>query len=104
MRLRPFAANVGVVLTVVAFCLGTAGLALAGPAEPRHVTRISGSRDYGFHVVWSDGYEWWTPTLSEDVAMCQEYDRPVRRGRCKGASRTRYQWMGVVKRSLRAHD
>jgi hypothetical protein len=92
-------------LTVVALSLTTAVLAVAAdPAEPRHVTAVSGTRDYGFHVTWSDGDEWWTPALSEDLAMCHEYDRPMRRGRCKGATRTRHQWMGVVKRSLRHHD
>ena len=89
-------------LSVLALLLTTTGLALADDlGDPRHVTEISGNRDYGFHVVWSDGYEWWTPTLSEDLALCHEYHRPARRARCKGATRTRYLWMGVVKRSLR---
>ncbi|MDQ4084345.1 MAG: hypothetical protein M3165_00855 [Actinomycetota bacterium] len=91
-------------LTTVAVSLATATVVLADDdAAPRHVTAVSGSRDHGFHVVWSDGEEWWTPTLSEELALCQEYDRPVRRGRCRAATRTTYRWMGVVKRSLRHH-
>jgi hypothetical protein len=89
-------------LCALALLLTTTGLALADEgSEPRHVTEISGTRDGGFHVVWSDGYEWWTPTLSEDLALCHEYHRTVRRARCKGVTRTRYLWMGIVKRSLR---
>jgi hypothetical protein len=92
-------------LTTVVLSLTTAALALAdGASLPRHVIEISGTRDYGFHVVWSDGGEWWTPTLSEDLAMCQEYDRRSRRARCWGETRTRHLWMGIVKRSLRHHD
>ena len=103
--MRPLA----IALTVLALCLSTTGLALAaddgsGTGTARHVTSIAGHREAGFHVVWSDGDEWWTPTISEELALCAEYDRPVRRGRCKAATRTKYSWMGVVKRSLRHHD
>jgi hypothetical protein len=91
-----------IALTVAALCLTTTGLALAGDAGgPRHVRQLSGTRVHGFHVVWSDGYDWWTPALSEELAMCHEYDRAVRRGRCKAAARTEFHWMGIVKRSLR---
>jgi hypothetical protein len=101
--MRPLA----IALTVLALCLSTTGLALAaggGSDTGRHVTSLTGNREAGFHVVWSDGVEWWTPTLSEDLSLCYEYDRPMRRGRCKAATRTKYSWMGVVKRSLRHHD
>jgi hypothetical protein len=99
--MRPLA----IALTVLALCLSTTGLALAtDDGTARHVTSITGNREAGFHVVWSDDEQWWTPTLSEELALCYEYDRPVRRGRCKAAIRTKYAWMGVVKRSLRHHD
>lgn len=99
--MRPLA----IALTVLALCLSTTGLALAADGgTARHVTSLTGNREAGFHVVWSDGVEWWTPTLSEDLSLCYEYDRPMRRGRCKAATRTKYSWMGVVKRSLRHHD
>jgi hypothetical protein len=99
--MRPLALG----LTVLALCLSTTGLALAADAgSARHVTSLTGNREAGFHVEWSDGVEWWTPTLSEELSLCYEYDRPMRRGRCKAATRTKYSWMGVVKRSLRHHD
>ncbi len=85
--------------TTLALCLATT--AAAGDDGPRHVTQVSGTREHGFHVTWSDGVEWWTPTLSEELAECSAYDRVVRRARCEASSRTRHHWMGVVKRSLR---
>jgi hypothetical protein len=91
-----------VALTTTALCLSTSALALAGGGDTaRHVTELTGTRTHGFHVVWSDGEEWWTPTLSEELALCTEYDRPVRRGRCKAAIRTQFHWMGITKRSMR---
>lgn len=91
-------------LVVVTLCAISGGVALAADdTSARHVVRASGTREHGFHVVWSDGRRWWTPTLSEDLALCHEYDRPVRRGRCQAATRTRFRWMGLVKRSLRQH-
>ncbi|MGH3357064.1 MAG: hypothetical protein ACRDOJ_14290 [Nocardioidaceae bacterium] len=88
--------------TVAVLTVAGTGIALAGDeGRPRHVTHITGTRGHGFHVVWSDGDQWWTPTLSEELAECTAYDRPFRRGRCKASSRTRHHWMGIVKRSLR---
>jgi hypothetical protein len=112
MPVRPLPTAVLSTLIVAALGATAGGVALAddgpgphdtGPHDtgPRHVTQISGSREHGFHVVWSDGYAWWTPAMSEDLSLCQEYDRPARRGRCRGSTRSKYAWMGILKRSLR---
>ena len=75
-------------------------LAQAATSEPLWITRITGSPDNGFHVVWSDGTHEYTPTRSESIAECGEYDTRVRREACRASTRTRYRWMGVTKRSL----
>ncbi|MDQ3424276.1 MAG: hypothetical protein M3510_13095 [Actinomycetota bacterium] len=72
-----------------------------GSAARPYVVEITGTPDRGFHVVWSDGDEWWTPTRSETMAECTEYDTAVGRAICRGEERTEYRWMGVTKRSLR---
>lgn len=95
--------TVVIAVSAVAVCVTGSGLALAGAGAARHVVRISGSPAYGFDLSWSDGRQWWTPTLSETLAECGEHERAGRRGRCKAAARSRYRWMGVLKRSLRHH-
>lgn len=74
----------------------------ADPPPPRHVVDISGSREQGFHVTWSDREQWWTTTRSEALAECSEYATAPRRARCAAHERTRHRWMGLLKRSLRA--
>jgi hypothetical protein len=94
--MRPLSAVVAAAVLVL-----PPGLASAGeePA-PRHVIAITGTSEYGFRVRWSDGRRWWTPTLSETLAECSEHDREVRRARCTTGARTRYRWLGTLKRSL----
>ncbi len=91
-------------LAALVLALGgaTTGLALAsaGPAST-YVAHISGSSAYGFRVGWSDGHRWWTPTLSETLAGCTEYGAAQRQARCEAAARSRYRWLGILKRSLR---
>jgi hypothetical protein len=77
--------------------------ATADGTRLRHVVEITGTGEDGFHVRWSDGEQWWTPTLSETLAECTEYDRAPRRARCVAGARARYRWMGIVKRSLHHH-
>ena len=85
----------------------TATLAVAAPviaqaatSEPLWIKRITGSQDNGFHIVWSDGTHEYTPTRSEAIAECGEYDTRVRREACRAGTRTQYRWMGLTKRSL----
>jgi hypothetical protein len=101
VRLPPPAiVAVAVAATAVLAAAPPATVVLGGASAARHVLAITGTSEHGFHVQWSDGQQWWTPTLSETVAECGEYDRAVRRARCTSGARTRYRWMGIVKRSL----
>jgi hypothetical protein len=84
-----------------------ATLAVAAPviahgatSEPVWITSITGSPDNGFHIVWSDGTQEYTPTRSESIAECSEYDTRVSRVACRASTRTRYRWIGLTKRSL----
>lgn len=75
-------------------------VAQAAAREPVWVKSITGSQDYGFHIVWSDGDQTYTPTRSETLAECGEYDTRVERVACRASTRTEYRWMGLTKRSL----
>lgn len=75
--------------------------ARAATSDPVWIKRITGSQDYGFHIVWSDGGQTYTPTRSESTAECGEYDTRVERVACRASTRTEYRWMSLTKRSLR---
>lgn len=75
-------------------------IAQAATSEPLWIKRITGSQENGFHVVWSDGTHEYTPTRSEAIAECGEYDTRVRREACRASTRTQYRWMALTKRSL----
>lgn len=65
------------------------------------ITHVSGTADRGFHVERHDGSQLWTPTQSEAVAECGEYDRLLARARCRVQVRTWYRDLGDTKRALR---
>ncbi|MDP9443483.1 MAG: hypothetical protein M3P83_03630 [Actinomycetota bacterium] len=94
------------VLATALSCMLGATVAAAHVAveHPRYVTEITGSQRHGFHVRWSDGQEWWTPTRSETRALCGEYDSRLARAVCRAEVRTEYAWLGVTRRSLRHAD
>lgn len=78
-----------------------AAVARVGTNDPVWIKSMTGGQDYGFHILWSDGTQTWTPTRSESIAECSEYDTRVERVACRATTRTEYRWMGLTKRSLR---
>lgn len=74
--------------------------ALAATSTPNYLTGITGTSDQGFHLTWADGHETWTPTRTEALTECAEYETRVERAACRATLRTEYRWMGVTKRTL----
>jgi len=65
------------------------------------IVRVRGTSTSGFAVRHYDGTVLHLPTLSEATAECGEYDRRVRRVRCRAEVTTWYRDLGAAKRALR---
>jgi hypothetical protein len=91
--LRRLAASLLAALTVG----GLAGSATAGPPTTTRtdpyvppaetIVQVEGDAANGFGIRHYDGSWHYPPTDSETMAECEEYDRWVRRFRCKVANR-----------------
>lgn len=65
------------------------------------IVHVRGTSTSGFSVHHYDGTVLHLPTLSEATAECSEYDRRVRRVRCRAEVTTWYRDLGGTKRALR---
>ena len=65
------------------------------------IVRVRGTSDSGFTVGHYDGTVLHLPTLSEASAECEEYQRRVRRVRCRAQVSTWYRDLGATRRALR---
>lgn len=89
---------------------GLAASAAAGPSttllEPYvppadTIVQVEGDAANGFGIMHYDGSWHYPPTDSETMAECEEYDREIRRFRCKVSNRTWLRALAGFKQTTR---
>ncbi len=89
---------------------GLAASATAGPSTTRTdpyvppaetIVQVEGDASNGFAVRHYDGSWLYPPTDSETMAECEEYDRAIRRFRCKVSNRTWFRALAGFKHTTR---
>ena len=69
------------------------------PAET--IVQVEGDAANGFAIRHYDGSWHYPPTDSETMAECEEYDREIRRFRCKVSNRTWFRALAGFKQTTR---
>ena len=69
------------------------------PAET--IVQVEGDAANGFAIRHYDGSWHYPPTDSETMAECDEYDREIRRFRCKVSNRTWFRALAGFKQTTR---
>ena len=93
----------------VAALMGAVGMAggaavavgLGSDTPPDTIIEVEGDAANGFGIHYFDGSEIYPPTDSETMAECEEYDRWIRRFRCKVSNRTWFRALAGFKETTR---